>query len=192
MRDQITDRNCHDTTQFKPLVKKAAETFDLQEVSADKAYSTYDNLDLIESLGGKPFIPFKSSALLVTTSHKGGSKVWTRLFHFFQMHREEFLEHYHGRSNVETAFSMLKRVIGDTLRSKHPVAQTNEALLMVICHNIRCRIHEAYELGWSRCSNRWPTRKLPEPPENARPQIKLQARPKRLGKGAHTCGCRRR
>ena len=42
---------------------------------------------------------------------------------------------------------MLKRVIGDTLRSKTPVARINEALLMVLCHNIRCLIHEAYELG---------------------------------------------
>jgi len=41
---------------------------------------------------------------------------------------------------------MVKRVIGDTLRSKTLVAQVNEALLMIICHNIRCLIHEMYEL----------------------------------------------
>lgn len=42
---------------------------------------------------------------------------------------------------------MLKRCVGATLRSKTRVAEINEALLMVICHNIRCLIHEMYELG---------------------------------------------
>lgn len=42
---------------------------------------------------------------------------------------------------------MIKRVIADTLRSKTRVAQISEALLMVVCHNIRCLIHEMYELG---------------------------------------------
>jgi hypothetical protein len=30
------------------------------------------------------------------------------MFHFYNMHREEFLTHYHKRSNVETTFSMIK------------------------------------------------------------------------------------
>lgn len=47
----------------------------------------------------------------------------------------------------EGTFSMVKRVIGDTLRSKTLVAQVNEALLMIVCHNIRCLIHEMFELG---------------------------------------------
>jgi len=57
------------------------------------------------------------------------------------------LAHYHRRSNVESTFSMIKRVIGDTLRSKDLVGQINETLLMVVCHNIRCLIHETIELG---------------------------------------------
>jgi transposase len=74
--------------------------------------------------------------------------MWARLWHFFHLHREEFLTHYHRRSNVEATFSMIKRVIGDRLKSKTAVAQENEALLMVLCHNIRCLIHEALELGF--------------------------------------------
>lgn len=144
---KVTDRNRNDSAEFKPLVEEAAQGFDLQEVSADKAYISYSNLECVESVGGKPFIPFKSTATAVSKSHKVVSKTWTRLFHFFQLNREEFLAHYHRRSNVETTFSMIKRVIGDTLRSKNPVAQINEALLMVVCHNIRCLIHEMIELG---------------------------------------------
>jgi len=146
---KVTDRKRNDSAEFKPLVEEAAQNFDLKEVSADKAYISYSNLECVESIGGRPFIPFKSTATAVSKSHKPMSKTWARLFHYVQMNREDFLEHYHRRSAVECTFSMIKRVLGDTLRSKHPVAQVNEALLMVVCHNIRVLIHEAFEMGFT-------------------------------------------
>lgn len=41
----------------------------------------------------------------------------------------------------------MKRKFRDTLRSKTPVAQRNELLLMVLCHNIVYLIHEIEESG---------------------------------------------
>jgi hypothetical protein len=41
----------------------------------------------------------------------------------------------------------MKRVFGDTLRSKTPAAQVNELLLKVIAHNIVCVVHSIFELG---------------------------------------------
>jgi hypothetical protein len=41
----------------------------------------------------------------------------------------------------------MKRKFGAVLRSKTPVAQRNEALLKVLCHNIVCVIHEIHESG---------------------------------------------
>lgn len=61
--------------------------------------------------------------------------------------REEFLAHYHKRSNVATTFSMIKRKVGDSLRSKTDTAQVAETMAKVLCHNIVVLIHEAYELG---------------------------------------------
>ncbi|HUP63334.1 MAG TPA: transposase [Thermoanaerobaculia bacterium] len=58
-----------------------------------------------------------------------------------------FLPYYHKRSNVESTFSMMKRVFTDTLRSKTDEAQANELLLMVIAHNIRVLIQSIFELG---------------------------------------------
>ena len=51
----------------------------------------------------------------------------------------------------------MKRVFGDTLRSKKPVAQANELLMRVIVHNIVCLVHSIFELGvtvpgWSACT----------------------------------------
>jgi hypothetical protein len=59
----------------------------------------------------------------------------------------EFLLIYHKRSNAESTFSAIKRVFGDFIRSRTPVAQVNELLLKVLAHNIRCLIHSMYELG---------------------------------------------
>ncbi len=61
--------------------------------------------------------------------------------------RDEYLAHYHKRSNVESTFSMIKRKFGDSLRSKGDVAMTNEALAKILCHNLVVLIHEMYEVG---------------------------------------------
>ena len=138
---EVTGRDSHDSPQFAPLVQATAQHFQISEVSADKAYTSRDSLTLVESLGGMPYIPFKVWAR-GDTNHA----LWNKLFHFFSLHREEFLAHYHKRSNVESAFSAIKRVFGDAVRSRTPVAQVNEVLLKVVCHNLRCLIHEAHEL----------------------------------------------
>jgi transposase len=61
--------------------------------------------------------------------------------------KEEFLQHYHKRSNVESTFGMMKRKFGDSLRSKTDVAMVNETLCKVLWHNLLVLIHEMYELG---------------------------------------------
>lgn len=69
------------------------------------------------------------------------------MFHYFCFRRDEFLEHYHKRSNVESTFSMIKAKFRDHVRSKTDVAMKNEVLCKLVCHNICCVIQEMYELG---------------------------------------------
>ncbi|MGZ4879685.1 MAG: hypothetical protein ACXV7G_01215 [Halobacteriota archaeon] len=33
-----------------------------------------------------------------------GSPTWKKMYHYFEFKHEEFLEHYHKRSNAETTF----------------------------------------------------------------------------------------
>ena len=42
---------------------------------------------------------------------------------------------------------MIKSKFGDAVRSKTEVAQVNEVLLKVLCHNIYVVIQEMFELG---------------------------------------------
>lgn len=138
---EITGRHDHDSQQLPPLVEKTAEKFNVEEVSADKAYSSTDCHDAVAKVGATPYIAFKSNA----TGAVGG--VFQKMFHFYQYKRDEFLAHYHQRSNVETTFSMVKGKFGGRLRSKGNTAQTNEALCKILCHNICCLIQSMFEFG---------------------------------------------
>lgn len=137
----VDAKNSGDCPQFAPLIKTTAENFTVKEVPADKAYLSNDNLALLESMGGRAYIPFKSNSLAT------GTPLWEKLFHFFLFRGDEFLCHYHQRSNVESTFSMIKRKFGDSLRSKTDTAMKNEALAKIVAHNLCCCISAWYELG---------------------------------------------
>jgi len=139
---EITNRDGADCPQFKPLVNATARQFEIEEVSADKAYLSRANLEHTNKLGAVAYIPFK-----VNSTEGRGSAVWTRLYHYYCFQRDAFAEHYHRRSLVESTFAMIKAKFGATIRSKTDVAQANELLCKVLCHNICCVIQSMYELG---------------------------------------------
>jgi transposase len=138
---EIKDKDAADSPQFAPLVKGTAKTFTIKECSADKAYTGNPNFEVVAECGGTAYIPFKSN----TTAAGGG--LFAKMFHFFSYNRDEFLSHYHKRSNVESTFSMIKAKFGDSLRSKTDTAMMNESLCKILCHNVCCLISAAYELG---------------------------------------------
>jgi transposase len=140
---ELTDGDQPDHPFFQPLLEKTAHAFDLKEAVADKAYLSRRNLQFVEDLGGKPFIPFKSNSRSLSI----GAPAWNRMYHYFSLHKEDFMKHYHKRSNVETAFFMIKTKFRDNVRSKDETAQFNEVLLKVLCHNICVIIQETHELG---------------------------------------------
>ncbi len=139
----IGDRNAADSPQFKPLVETTAGSgFAVKEVAADKAYLSRENLELVTGLGGVAYVPFKSNSV----AGEAGS-LWERMFHYYQFRREEFLRHYHQRSNAESTFSMLKAKFRDHVRSKNDTAMANEVLCKFLCHNL-CVVHQSHvELG---------------------------------------------
>jgi transposase len=138
---EILDKRANDCPQLPALVKAAAKGFRVLEVSADKAYLDRDNFDAVAEVGGTLYAAFKSNS----TGGVGG--LFEKMFHLFCLNREDYLRHYHKRSNVESTFSMVKRKFGDSLRSKTDTAMVNEALAKLLAHNLVVVIHEMYELG---------------------------------------------
>ena len=140
---EISEGFSNDSPQLASLVKQTAKNFEVKEVSCDRAYSSRANLQLIEDAGALPFIPFKSNV----KGKRSSSSAWKKMYHYFMYKHEEFLDHYHKRSNIETAFHMIKTKFKDNLRSKTKTAQVNELLCKVLCHNICVVIQEINELG---------------------------------------------
>lgn len=141
---EITNGKAGDSPYFKPLVGATARNFVMQEVSADKAYSSEDNLQLVVDNAAMPYIPFRSNT---NPNDKRNGPLWKRMYHFYLYNQEWFMSHYHKRSNVESTFSMMKAKFGDSLRSRTKTAQHNEALCKVVCHNLCVVIQSIYELG---------------------------------------------
>lgn len=140
---EIKDKDASDTKLLPALVDATAENFTLKEVSADKGYGSLKNYKAIQYHGATPYIAFKSN-------HTGrGAGLWQKMFHMFHFKADEFAQHYHKRSNVESTFSMIKAKFRDHVRSKTDVAMVNEVLCKILCHNICCLIQESYELGIS-------------------------------------------
>lgn len=70
---EILDKAAGDAPQFPGLVLRTSQNFDIKEVSADKAYSSVDNIDFAFQMGATPFIAFKSNA----TGASGG--LWQQM-----------------------------------------------------------------------------------------------------------------
>ena len=81
------------------------------------------------------------------TPRYGRDPLWEKMLAHFMYRREDYLRHYHQRSNVKTAFSMIKTKFGASVRAKTPTAQVNEVLTKILCHNITAVIRAHYELG---------------------------------------------
>src|SRR5208283_3837345 len=137
----VTAENVHDTKQFKPLLDGLTKNFDVKEISADKAYSSRDNLAAVAAIKANAYIPFRKDA----TGRAAGCALWNKMYHYFKMNQEEFMEHYHKRSNIESTNAAIKRKFGETLKSKNQVAQVNELLAKIIAYNLTVVIHEMYE-----------------------------------------------
>ena len=154
---EVTDTAANDSPYFVPLLVTTASGFDIRELTGDKAYLSKRNLQAVVDAGATPYIPFKTNS----TPHHGHHKrdrLWEKAYHFYHLHREKFLAHYHKRSNVETAFHMIKAKFGASVRAKSSRAQINEVLVKILCHNIVVLIQSMFELGgihavWSETLN---------------------------------------
>jgi len=143
---EVTATESADAPQLPKLVNTTAKAFTINEVSADKAYSSRKNLHVIQAVNGTAYIPFKSYSK-GSQGCRPFDALWHRMWHYYNFNREAFSQHYHKRSNAETAYSMIKMKFGAMVRAKTPVAQINEVLCKILCHNICVLIQSIYELG---------------------------------------------
>ena len=143
---EVSETKHNDTKFLAPFVETTDRNFNIEEVSADKAYISKKNLHAVDDVGAVPYIPFKKNALAEPIRGKRDS-LWYKMWHLYHLNYEEWARHYHKRSNVEATFSMIKMKFGPTVRSRTVDAQVNEVLAKILCHNICVLIKSMYTLG---------------------------------------------
>ncbi len=132
-----------DITAFPALLRETRDAgFTVEEVVADGAYLSEKNLEWLNELGIESWIPFRKNSKF----HSDNS-LWDKHLATFLLNRERFAEHYHQRSQVETAFSMVKAKYGPSVRGKTPVSQANNVLCKLLANNLYVLVRSIYELG---------------------------------------------
>jgi hypothetical protein len=141
---EVTDANAGDAPYFEPLLETTTQNFVVRKAMGDKAYGSLANFKSAARKGVRLITPFKVNSNPV---HGSRDPLWTRLWHFYSLNKEWFEREYHARSNSESTNAMIKTKFGEHIRSRKPVAQFNELLCKVLCHNICVTIQAYYELG---------------------------------------------
>ena len=142
-RAAISPGNAHDNLFFRGLMHETVRHFNVQTVSADRAYASGPNHTLGDELGFEVLIPFKSN----TRPPVNDGSAWSRDLKYFLDQQEEFWLAYHQRSNVESTISAMKRTIPEHLRTKEFYGQVNESLCKVVAHNFRTVAREVRMRG---------------------------------------------
>jgi hypothetical protein len=138
---EVLGEDTADNPQLPGLIETTAKSFTMAEVTGDNAYAGAKNFAAVEARGAQFFPAFAKH----TTGKIGGS--FAKAFHYFCLHRDEYLKHYHLRSNAESTVAMVKRKFGDAVKAKNEVAQRNEVYAKFVAHNICVLIQEMYVQG---------------------------------------------
>lgn len=131
---RITKGDVHDSKKFCPLVKEAAQNYNIDMVYADKAHDNRRSFNLLDDLNIEPAINIRKNASIKTKGcplrrdevlliKKLGYEGWRQL------------KDTGKRWIAEIVFSSIKRVLGEDLLSKKFKAQKVEAGLKVMLYN---------------------------------------------------------
>jgi hypothetical protein len=138
---KIRHRHRHDSIDFSPLLERSTRLVSVSTVVADRGYDSEQNHIITENLGIRNTIIRPRYESL---------QVWkTKGFHRKNMKRHFDWESYHQRSKVETIFSVIKRMLGECVMSRHILTQNRETMYRIIAYNCY-RITRNYTviIGW--------------------------------------------
>lgn len=139
---KITEGTRNDSPMLKDMVDETSKNFKIEEFSADKAYSSRENLQKIWDKGGLPLIPFKKNTL----PRKKGYGIWGEMHKWFNENNELFMKKYHLRSNAESGFFMIKSRFGDLTQMRNQTGAMNDVLVKILCHNLCVLVQEIFFL----------------------------------------------
>lgn len=125
---KVRKKTRHDLMDAKPMVRKLAKTYEPEIFYGDRGYDDEKLFKLVfEELGAYPLILQKR---LDIPKHRRKGTYRKQTFGVFDY--GEYLQ----RNKVETAFSILKRKFGFSIKSREVKMQKVEAMTRIIAYNI--------------------------------------------------------
>lgn len=122
---RATGENGTDAPPLHPQSPAAtAVGIEIAQVVADQACLVRENMEGAAELGPDPFVPFKPSS----TPKSGRSHPRRQKYLELQLRPEEFNEHYHDQTNMESTISTIDVEHGERLLYKDPITRINELL----------------------------------------------------------------
>jgi hypothetical protein len=138
---KIRHRRRHDSVDFAPLLKQATRLVPVGIIVADRGYDSEQNHIMTENLG----IP----RTVIRPKYESLQVYKTKGFHRKNMKRHFDWESYHQRSKAETIFSVIKRMLGESVMSRYILTQNRETVYKVIAYNCyRITRNCTVILGW--------------------------------------------
>jgi transposase len=126
---EVTTGTVGDPTQLGNLL---GELDGIESVLGDSGYLSRRNCELIEAKGAVPYLkPTRR-----TIQKPIGPPAWKHMIQSYRRNKRRWMQHYHGRSMAETAFSAIKRTLGHRLTSTRRDHQKLELMTRVIVYNI--------------------------------------------------------
>ena len=128
----------NDTRDFPPVVRRAHAIMRIKVGIGDKGYDSEKNHELLrDELHAQSIIPARHEEVPIRRTRGRYRK---------EMKRGYSKKTYHQRSKDETIFSVIKRTMGDEVRSIGVKAQNNEMRLKIISYNAARIASLAYSL----------------------------------------------
>ena len=131
-RAAVSPSDMHDNVLFGDLFIETARRFRVRRVTADMAYASRANYEMVRGCGSLLYVPFKSN----TAPWVDDGTAWSAALWEFQERHLEFMDTYHQRSNAESTFSALKRKFPSQIRMEAYTGQVNETLCKVLAYNL--------------------------------------------------------
>jgi len=124
---KIRHHRRHDSVDFVPLLQRAAKIIPVETVVADRGYDSEQNHIMTKNLG--------IQYTIIRPKHETLQIYKTRGFHRKNMKRRFDWDTYHQRSKTETIFSVIKRMLGEYMMSRHIITQNREVMYRMIAYN---------------------------------------------------------
>lgn len=131
---RVTQWTEQDIMYLRPLLDEAVRSgFVIRTVAADRGYAGKENHQFIHDLGAEAYIIFKHDH---RKSRNGSHSVWDANLGWLRTMRGPELEPHHERILIQAVKWMIRSRFRRVVRGITEMAQFNEALLKVVCHNL--------------------------------------------------------